>query len=286
MAEIGINGVLVGHATDQTGATGTTVVVLPTGTTASYEVRGGAPATRELALLEPDKSVSSIDAICLTGGSVFGLAAADGVVSTLAEAGRGVGTPAGPVPIVPTLALFDLGTGDPTARPDADFGARAVAAAASRFSTGYVGAGTGARASHWRGPDAHGGGLGFARATWGDVTVAAVVAVNAFGDIVTGGGPVDYACFDAQRAGFDFAREGRTHTTIGAVVTNARLDKVGCRIVAQGAHDGLARALTPPHTRFDGDGFIAAATGAIPAPIDVVRLLALDAVATAIRSTR
>ncbi len=282
--EVTVPGVRVGHWTDRTGRTGCTVIELPPGTVASYEVRGGAPACRELIPLGPDKSVSQVDAVCLTGGSVFGLAAADGVVRHLAERGRGVGTPAGPVPIVPTLGLFDLAVGDPGARPGPEAGYAAAAAAASGFETGRVGAGTGAQAGKWRPEGPRGGGLGFAERRLGDVTVAAVVAVNAFGDIVSDAAGADsLAAVEALRAAFDFG--GRDHTTIGCVVTNARLDKVACRVLAQGAHDGLSRAINPPHTRFDGDGFVAAATGAVAAPVDVVRLLGLLAVADAIRST-
>ncbi len=288
MAEVTVPGVRVGHWTDAVGRTGCTVVDLPPGTVASFEVRGGAPACRELIPLLPDKSVSQVDAVCLTGGSVFGLAAADGVVRALAERGRGVGTPAGPVPIVPTLGLFDLAAGDPSARPGPEAGYAAAAAAASVFDTGPVGAGTGARAGQWRPQGPRGGGLGFAERRLGDVTVAAIVAVNAFGDVGDAAGADPLAAVAALRAAFDFGGRDATtrdHTTIGAVVTNARLDKVGCLVVAQGAHDGLARAITPPHTRFDGDGFVAAATGAVEAPVDVVRLLALLAVEDAIRST-
>lgn len=282
--EVTVPGVKVGHWSDPVGRTGCTVIELPPGALASFEVRGGAPACRELIPLSPDKSVAQVDAVCLTGGSVFGLAAADGVVRQFAERGRGVGTPAGPVPIVPTLGLFDLGAGDATARPDAAAGYAAAAAAASGFEVGAVGAGTGARAGQWRRDGARGGGLGFAERRLGSTVVAAIVAVNAFGDIVTDAAGADsLTAIEALRGAFDFG--GRDHTTIGCVVTNARLDKVGCLVVAQGAHDGLARALNPPHTRFDGDGFVAAATGEVAAPVDVVRLLALLAVADAIRST-
>jgi len=279
-----ISGVRVGHWTDPVGETGCTVVELPAGATASFEVRGGAPACRELLPLEPDKSVTVVDAVLLTGGSVFGLAAADGVVRHLAERGRGVGTPAGPVPIVPTLGLFDLVAGSPDARPTAESGYAATSAAASDFAVGRVGAGTGARASNWRHAGRRGGGLGFAERRLGDVVVAALVAVNAFGDIVDAVGADSLEAVTALAGAFDFDRE-RTNTTIGVVVTNARLDKIGCRIVAQGAHDGLSRAITPPHTRFDGDAFVAAATHLVDAHVDVVRMLAVLAVADAIRST-
>lgn len=279
---IPIDGVKVGHWTDEVARTGCTVIEFPPGTVASYECRGGAPAARELTLLEPDKSVTSIDALLLTGGSAFGLAAADGVMRRMEELGRGVPTPAGAVPIVPALGLFDLAVGDAAVRPGAEQGyAAATAVTAADPATGQVGAGTGAQVGHWRGPDgAQPGGVVTASRRLGDVVVWALVVVNAFGDIDRGSADVDTAPIAGLSQPFEF---GRTHTTIGAVVTNAALDKTGCRIVAQGAHDGLARAITPPHTRFDGDALVAAATGKVRAHVDVVRLLALAAVTDAIR---
>lgn len=280
---IPVAGVKVGHWTDEVARTGCTVVEFPPGTAASYECRGGAPAARELTLLEPDKSVTSIDALLLTGGSAFGLAAADGVMRRMEELGRGVPTPAGAVPIVPALGIFDLAVGDRTVRPGPEQGyAAALAASSDDPETGQVGAGTGAYVSHWRGPQgARPGGIRTATRQLGDVVVWALLAINAFGDIDPGTPQVELAPVAALGGGFDF---DRTHTTIGFVATNARLDKIGCRIVAQGAHDGLARAITPPHTRFDGDAFVAAATGEVPAHVDVVRLLALAAVVDAIRA--
>ncbi|MBB5916966.1 L-aminopeptidase/D-esterase-like protein [Nocardia transvalensis] len=282
--EFGISGVRVGHWTDTAGQTGCTVLELPEGSVASCEVRGGAPASRELDALSPDKSVVSVDAIVLTGGSAFGLAAADGVMRYLEEQGRGVPTPAGRVPIAPTLALFDLAAGDATARPTADSGyAAAQAVSGEQVLAGRIGAGTGAYTSHWRGEGRRPGGLAFAQRRLGDLVVGALCVVNAFGDIDHGDTEVPLDAVAILNQPFEFA-EGRTHTTIGAVVTNARLDKPSCHIVAQGAHDGLSRALTPPHTRFDGDGFIAAATGEVDTHVDVVRLMALAAVTDAIRS--
>lgn len=279
---IPVDGVKVGHWTDADAQTGCTVVEFPVGTVASCECRGGAPAARELTLLEPEKSVTSIDALLLTGGSAFGLAAADGVMRRMEELGRGVPTPAGAVPIVPALGIFDLAVGDRTVRPGPEQGYAAARAATSDDPpVGQVGAGTGAHVSHWRGPDgARRGGIHTATTRLGDVVVWALVVVNAFGDIDPGSQSVDLSPVEALHGSFDF---DRTHTTIGLVATNARLDKLGARIVAQGAHDGLARAINPPHTRFDGDAFVAAATGAVPAHVDVVRLLALAAVTDAIR---
>ncbi|SHG97129.1 L-aminopeptidase/D-esterase [Jatrophihabitans endophyticus] len=283
MTAFGVDGVRVGHWSDPDAATGCTVVELPPGTVASYEVRGGAPASRELIALEPDKSVTAVDAVLLTGGSAFGLAAADGVMRRLEEAGRGVTTPAGVVPIVAAMALYDLAAGDASVRPGPAEGYAAARDVGTDVALhGRIGAGTGAHVGNWRGVDGRRpGGLGHAVRRLDDVVVAALCAVNAFGDIDDGH---DEVVLDALRAlprPFDFER---TNTTIGVVVTNARLDKTACRTVAQGAHDGLARAITPPHTRVDGDGFVAAATGEVEAHVDVVRLLALAAVTAAIRS--
>ncbi|WP_235826552.1 P1 family peptidase [Candidatus Frankia alpina] len=160
---IGVDGVRVGHWTDPVGVTGCTVVELPAGTVASAEVRGGAPASRELDALAPQMALASVDAVVLAGGSAFGLAAADGVMRYYAERGRGVPTSGGPVPVVPALALFDLAVGDPTARPTADAGYLAARATrGEQVLCGRVGAGTGAYASQWRGPEHRraGGGSG------------------------------------------------------------------------------------------------------------------------------
>ncbi|RJO70709.1 peptidase S58 family protein [Nocardia panacis] len=281
---IDIPGVGIGHWSDPIGETGCTVVLFPPGATASCEVRGGAPACRELAALSPDKTVPFADAAVLTGGSAFGLAAADGVMRFLEERGRGVPTPAGPVPIVPTMAIFDLGAGDPAARPTAEHGYQAaMAATADAVVTGRVGAGAGAYTSQWRGPAGRRpGGVGWAQRRLGELVVGALCVVNAFGDIDDGTAEIT---LDAVAQLHPEDTPVRTHTTIGVVVTNARLDKMGAHILAQGAHDGLSRALTPPHSRFDGDGFITAATGTVDTNVDVVRLMALAAVTDAIRSS-
>lgn len=276
----------VGHWTDAKARTGCTVVLFSEGVTASAEVRGGAPASRELALLAPERTVARIDAVLLTGGSAFGLAAAHGVMRWCEERGRGVPTPAGSVPIVPTLGLFDLAVGDSTVRPGPEAGyAACQAARAAPFSFGVVGAGAGATVGAVRGPaNARSGGLVIAAVEVQDLKVQAVVAVNAYGAIDADGSQTQSMIDIATPQGFADARP-LANTVIGVVVTNARLDKVGCLVAAQGAHDGLARAVTPPHTRFDGDAFVAAATGEVAADVDVVRLLAVEAVERAIRST-
>lgn len=276
-----IPGIRVGHWTDETAGTGCTVVLLPEGTVACAEVRGGAPASRELDALAVDKSVQVADAVLLTGGSAFGLAAADGVMAFLEREGRGVPTPTVAVPIVPTIALYDLAVGDPLVRPGRDEGLAACEAASSTFHVGRVGAGTGATIAKCRGPQGISpGGLVWAEVSAGDLVVGALVAVNAFGEVDRG---QDLAGIGTDNDVFTFARPG-TNTTIGCVLTNARLDKLGCLVVAQGAHDGLARAIVPPHSRYDGDAFVACATGDVDAHVDLVRWLAVRAVADAIRT--
>lgn len=277
-----IDGVRVGHWTDADARTGCTVVLLPEGTVASGEVRGGAPATREFALLEPTRMVTRLDAVVLCGGSAFGLAAADGVMGHLAEQGIGFDTAAGPVPIVVAMALYDLSVGDGSVRPTAEHGRQAATeAAAGAVATGSVGAGTGATVAKWRGPEhRRPGGLVSAGLTGDDgLVVAALVAVNAFGE--PGASPREVA--RGSIAGSDLAgAEPGTNTTIGLVVTNARLDKVGCHLLAQSAHHGLARSVAPSHTAVDGDAFVAAATGVVEAELAVVRNLAVAAVSEAV----
>ena len=284
--EIGIDGVEVGHWTDSDARTGCTVVVLPETTVASGEVRGGAPATRDFALLEPGRLVGHVDAVVLSGGSAFGLAAADGVVDELEAQGRGFPTTAGVVPIVVAMALFDLGVGDASVRPDATAGRSAFQARTAHVETGSVGAGTGATVGKWRGPQAViPGGLGAAAVARDDLVVAAIVAVNGAGDLDDG----SLDTVDRVAAGtFDIWPEQPvepfSNTSIGIIVTNAVLDKAACHLLAQGGHDGLARSIVPAHTRSDGDAIVAAATGDVEAVVDHVRLMAVAAVVGAVRS--
>ena len=193
----------------------------------------------------------------------------------------GFPTRAGPVPIVPALALFDLLVGDGSVRPGADHGyAACVAATAGPVPIGPVGAGTGATVDKWQGPEhARPGGLVSATVSRGDLVVSALLAVNAFGRIDRDGSAI---AVDAVLA--DDPHPVIGNTTIGVIATNARLTKVGCLLAAQGGHDGLARAVVPAHTGVDGDALIAAATGTVEALPDVVRLLAMAAVERAVRS--
>jgi L-aminopeptidase/D-esterase-like protein len=270
-----VPGVRVGHWTDAQARTGCTVVLLPAGTTASGEVRGAAPGTREWALLEPGRTVSAVNAVVLTGGSAFGLAACDGVARWCAERGLGFPTFAGPVPIVVGMVLYDLGVGDPAVRPGGAEGYAACVAAragAAAIGTGPVGAGAGATIAKWQGrAAARPGGLGSAVAVHGNLCVAALLAVNAVGEPRPGGPGLAEPRLPAIPVEPLVEGEG---TTIGVVVTNAALDKTACLRAAQSGHDGLARALDPVHTAGDGDALVVAATGAVEAPAETVRTLA------------
>lgn len=282
--EIAVEGVTVGHWTDDEARTGCTVVRLPARTVASGEVRGGAPASREFALLDPTRLVRAIDAVLLSGGSAFGLAAADGVMQVLEAEGRGFPTSEGPVPIVVGLSLYDLAVGSAAVRPDARGGAHATRAADADPAVGRVGAGTGAMVGKWRGPDhVRPGGIGIVNVRRGGLAVTAIVANNAAGDIADDA--VHAAVLDGSFDDWPDREAFGPNTVIGVVVTNASIDKVGCRLVAEGAHDGLARAITPPHMRTDGDAFVAAATGRIDAEVDDVRLMAMLAVEQAVRES-
>ncbi len=281
---IDVPGVGIGHWTDPVGRTGCTVVVFPEGTTASGEIRGGAPATREFALLEPTRMVANVDAVVLSGGSAFGLAAADGVMEGLEDAGRGHPTPHGPVPIVVGMSLFDLGEGSARARPAAEHGRLAFDRAVGQMTAdpdgangSTIGAGTGATVGKWAG-ERRPGGLVSASLRYEDLVVAAVVAVNAFGEVDDGSELPDPE--PPVRAD----RGSGANTTIGVVATNAIADKVMCRRLAEGAHDGLARALRPAHTAVDGDGFVVGATGKVEANLHHLRAMVETVVVRAVRS--
>jgi L-aminopeptidase/D-esterase-like protein len=262
--------------------TGVTVILPPEGTVASGEVRGGAPATREFALLEPTRLVDRVDAVVLSGGSAFGLAAGDGVMTLLRERGTGFGTPLGPVPIVVGMSIFDASIR--TGPPDAAAGRSAALAAlsGSPFAAGRVGAGTGAATGKWRGR-LDPGGLGSASRSAGAATVVAVVVVNAWGDVLGGDGKplfADAAPVTAPTPGL------LQNTTIGVVLTNARLSKSDCYLLAQSGHTGYARTIHPAHSRYDGDALVALATGEVEAEVnlDLLRAATTEAVAEAIRS--
>lgn len=282
-----VPGVRVGHWTGD--GTGVTVVLLPEGSVGSCEVRGGAPATRETALLDPTKLVEPVDAVVLAGGSAFGLAAADGVCRALADLGRGFPTVAGPVPIVPAAALYDLvESGGMAPGPTEGRAALADALAdpAVAEARGAVGAGRGARVGKWRGTEyGLAGGLGMASRAEGALVVGAIAAVNALGDVVGDDGTVVRGSTAPEGAPPfpEVAPFQGGNTTLVVVVTNARASKLDCHLMAQSAHDGFARALHPGHTRHDGDVAFACATGGVEAGLDHVRLLVAEVTAAAIR---
>jgi L-aminopeptidase/D-esterase-like protein len=278
--------VRVGHWTGD--GTGVTVVLLPDGTVGSCEVRGGAPATRETALLDPTKMVQAVDAVVLSGGSAFGLAAADGVTRALAELGRGFPTVMGPVPIVPAAALYDMVEAAGVV-PGPDEGRAALDDALADPPVaevrGPVGAGRGARVGKWRGLEySMAGGLGMASRTEDALVVGAVAVVNALGDVTGEDGSVLRGSSAPEGAPpFPEVAPFEGNTTLVVLVTNARATKLDCHLLAQSAHDGFARSLHPVHTRHDGDVAFAFATGEVEAGIDHLRWLATEVTAAAVR---
>jgi len=277
-----VAGIRVGHWTDEAAATGCTVVLCPPGTAGSVDVKGGAPGTRETDALRPGTLTPEVHAIVLTGGSAFGLAAADGAVAWLAERDIGFDTDIARVPIVPAAVLFDLGIGDPSVRPDAAAGRAACEAATDApVAEGSVGAGTGATvakdpdpAAGWK------GGIGTSSASDGEVVVGAVVAVNALGAIVGDDGIPIAANRSSEAVG---ERSGGTNTTLVVVATNARLSKERANLLAQAGSEAIAAAVRPSHTLRDGDCVFAVGTGQVEAPQPLIERLAIAVVADAIR---
>jgi L-aminopeptidase/D-esterase-like protein len=296
---LGIEELAVGHWTDPVGLTGCTVVVPPPGNVAAASVRGGGPGTRETDLLQPQAHVEGVSAVLLTGGSAFGLAAAQGVVAWCERRGLGYGRFGRPIPIVPAAVLFDLAVGDWDARPGSAEGeAACLAATTDDGPQGNVGAGMGATVGKTAGPDhMTKGGLGWAVVEAGPVTVGALAAVNAGGDVldtdgtILAGARVPGGARTALRERLASpSGDGEVpvppggSTTLGVVATNAALTKGEVHRVAVQAHDGMARAIFPVHTSFDGDTVFAVAVPRVPAAMDLVAFLAEEALAAAIRA--
>ncbi len=278
-----VAGILVGHhhrldpdATMGAGwARGVTVVLTPPGTVGAVDVRGGAPGTRETDLLDPANSVRYVDAVLITGGSAYGLAAADGVMRWLEEHDRGVAMAGGVVPIVPGAVIFDLDVGAWSNRPTAEFGYAAASAAASSdgapLAVGTVGAGVGACAGVLK------GGLGTASSTLASgVTVGALVAVNSAGNVIDQATGLPWLSYLVDEFGLMMPPDEQLaalaklesplsslNTAVAVVATDAALSPAACRQIASTAHDGLARSIRPAHTPVDGDTVFALATGAI-----------------------
>jgi L-aminopeptidase/D-esterase-like protein len=296
-----VPGIKVGHHTLSGRPTGCTVVLVEGGAVAGVDVRGSAPGTRETDLLEPTNLVDQVHAIVFAGGSAFGLDAASGVMRYLDERKIGFPTAGGPVPIVPAAVIYDLEVGGPpTIRPTADCGyAAATSATDGPVVSGSVGAGAGASVGKVLGQDrAMRGGVGSASITLPNgVVVAALVVVNALGDIVDPAtGRVIAGVRTKDGRGLADARrllrEGATlkphlgaNTTLGVVATNVRLTKVQATKVAEMGHDGLARAISPAHSMYDGDTVFALATGTSAEAVDVTLIgaLAADVLAEAIQ---
>jgi L-aminopeptidase/D-esterase-like protein len=297
-----VTGLRVGHHTLSTRPTGCTVILAPAGAVAGVDVRGAAPGTRETDLLRPENLVQQVHAIVLAGGSAFGLDAATGTMRWLEEQGIGFDVGVAKVPIVPAAILFDLGVGDARIRPDASCGYSAAAAASTApVAEGDVGAGAGATVGKMLGRGrAMKAGIGSAAFTMANGTVvAALAAVNAYGDVIdpsTGAVVAGVRTADGKSLadarvllrgagqGSPFEGRGGANTTLVVVATTAKLTKVEATKVAQMAHDGLARAIAPVHTPFDGDVVFALATGTQPGPADVgtIGALAADMAAQAI----
>ncbi|HYN59541.1 MAG TPA: P1 family peptidase, partial [Rubrivivax sp.] len=271
-----VQGLSVGHFTDSRRPTGCTVVLCPQGAVAGVDVRGAAPGTRETDLLRPDNMVEQVHAILLTGGSAFGLDAAGGVMRWLDERGFGLQVGALRVPIVPAAVLFDLWVGDARIRPDAQAGYLACQAAGTDApAQGNVGAGAGCSVGKLFGIErCMRGGIGTASMKVGAITVGALIAVNATGDVID---PVDGHIVAGTRGDDGRPRSATAAmargelparavagmaTTIGIIATDAVLTKSQANKLATMAHDGLARCIDPLHTMADGDTLFTLATGA------------------------
>lgn len=293
-------GLRIGHATHPEYHTGCTVFLCPDGTRGSVDARGPAPGSRELALLAADKpDDKDIDAILLTGGSAFGLAAADGVMQYLSERGIGHPTPIRPVPIVPAAVVFDLFHNGGAFTPDAKSGYAACQAAelfTGEIEQGNVGAGAGVLVGKWAGFEyMMKGGFGVASRRYGDVVVAAAAVVNAVGDVVGEDGQV---IAGARHPGGGWYADSNplryveklvtmpsgTNTTLVIVATNANLSRSELARLTHQAQNGIAIAVRPSHTRHDGDLAFALSTHEVDAPIDLINNLAVEVVSAAIRN--
>lgn len=292
-----VPGIKVGHAEDLKARTGCTVILCESGATAGVDIRGGAPGSRETALLDPVNMVEKIHGVLLTGGSAFGLEAANGVMQYLEEKKVGFDVGVTYVPIVPASVLFDLTVGDSKVRPDSRMGYEACLNAGDKeYRRGLVGAGAGATVGKILGQGfTMDGGIGTWSVQLGEIIVGAIVAVNAFGDIVD---PSENKILAGARS-----RDSETflntveymktspalkenifmeNTTLGVIATNAALTKAEAKKVASMAHNAFARVIRPVHTQLDGDTIYTLSTGNVKADINVLGLMAMEAMESAI----
>ena len=293
-----IEGIKLGHYTDDSALTGVSLAVCEEGAVCGVDVRGSAPGTRETDLLKAENLVEKVHGVMLAGGSAYGLDAASGVMKYLEEKDIGMDVTVCKVPIVVGAVIFDLSVGNPFVRPDFKMGYEAAKDAKDEDkSMGLVGAGTGASVAKILGNDyAIKSGLGQASISLGDLKVAAITSLNAFGDIFDHeAGKLIAAPYDKKNEKFldtmkiyeeknsDYNAFNRsTNTTISIVATNARLTKANANKVAQMAHDGYARSIIPVHTMFDGDTIFSMATNKVDADISLVGSLAAKVISRAI----
>lgn len=292
-----IKGIKVGHAQNLKGATGCTVILSEDGAYAGVDVRGGGPASRETELLKSVNMVEKIHGVMLSGGSAYGLDAGSGAMEYLEEKGKGFDVGMGRVPIVCGASLFDLVVGDPKCRPDKAMGYEAcINATRGEIAEGNVGAGTGASVGKFLGMDyMMKSGLGTYAVRLGDWIIGAIAAVNALGDVIDqeSGKPIagilnkeKNAIYNTERAMYEEYDKNRNlfsgNTTLGCIVTNAKLTKTQANKIASIAHNGFARAIRPVHTMADGDTIFVLATGETEVMPDAVGALAADVMAKAI----
>lgn len=288
-----IAGLTVGHAQDTDGLTGVSVVLLPSGAVCGSDVRGCAPGTRETDFTKQAKTVQKANAVLLAGGSAFGLAAADGVMAFCERQGMGVPTQDAVVPMVPAAVIYDLGYGSGDVRPNAGMGYAACANAGLKVSQGSIGAGIGATVGKVLGmKHCQKGGIGTASITLKDgVTVGALICVNAFGDVLDGGEIIAGANKGGKHVGtanymlenkIDNSAMMHQNTTIGVVATDAMLTKDGTTMMAQAAHDGLARSIEPVHTSMDGDAIFGLSYGQKQGNLDAICTAVAEAVRRAV----
>ncbi len=284
----------IGHYTDDKNKTGCSVILCPPDTTASCYIAGSAPGSRETALLHPERKLRHIHALLLTGGSAFGLNAAAGVVRWLEEKGIGYETPFAKIPIVPAAVVFDLYLGSAAVRPTAENAYTACEKAVPDFSEqGGIGAGTGVTVGKWAGLEhAMKSGLGIAEINHGNLRIRALSVVNAVGDVVGRDGSI--AAGARSKEGNFLAQDDPSrrwqppevgmaeNTVLSVLMTNANLDKLQCFLLAQRAQSGLARAIIPASTSFDGDIIFALSNGRQEAPVDLIAELAAEALRKAV----
>ncbi|MBI5376720.1 MAG: P1 family peptidase [Candidatus Schekmanbacteria bacterium] len=292
-----MHGVSIGHYSDFKGITGCTVFLFKDGASCSASITGGAAGTKEFSPLSPSHIVEKINAICIAGGSAYGLDASSGVMRYLEEKKKGFPAGKSLVPIVPSAILFDLHVGDQSARPDAEAGYIACRNAnEGEAQTGSIGAGTGATVGKLFGISrAMKGGVGFSRKKiCGDVNVETYVFVNAFGDVLASDRRAILAgCLDKNKKGFvrtsdimlkkDIGTGFTSNTTIAVILTDAHLNKVECRIVSSLAHNGMARAIDPVGTVYDGDVIFTASVGEKKVDVNVAGIAAAEVLEDAIR---